>query len=276
MKKEWSGERLETFVINETMIEHLHRYSIALPIVTNKIVLDIASGEGYGSNLLSAMAYHIYGVDIDQHTIEAAKQKYPSKNITFLHGSADKIPLSDKTVDVVVSFETIEHHDNHTAMLIEIKRVLKPGGVLIMSSPNKKYYSDETGFKNPFHIKELYLEEFKKLINTYFTNTYYYNQRFISGSIILAENRTEDFQIHSGRYNSLNRPIKFTPVYNLVIASDDMIILPADSLFKSDQLLNAIRMEVIKQYTSTFTWKIGRTFIAPLTYLKQIFNNWYH
>ena len=113
MKKKWSGERLETFVYGEFVSEHLHRYCLANLYVTDKVVLDIASGEGYGSNLLSSSAKEVIGVDIDQEAVENAKQKYKKSNLNFKTGSADKIPVADNSIDVLVSFETIEHHDKH-------------------------------------------------------------------------------------------------------------------------------------------------------------------
>ena len=140
--KTWTGERLETFVFNDNTVEHLHRYAITIDYIKGKTVLDIASGEGYGTNLLSKYAEKVFGVDIDETSIELAKKKYSSKNLEFKIGRADLIPLEDSSMDVVVSFETLEHHDKHQEMMLEIKRVLKPGGILIMSTPDKKYYTD--------------------------------------------------------------------------------------------------------------------------------------
>jgi len=62
--KNWTGERLETHILNVITIEHLHRYALALPHSTGKIVLDIACGDGYGSNLLARNAVSVIGVDI--------------------------------------------------------------------------------------------------------------------------------------------------------------------------------------------------------------------
>ena len=105
------------------------------------MVLDIASGEGYGSALLASGATRVTGVDIDPQTVQGATQKYSSNNsnLEFKQGSADNIPLHSGLFDVVVSFETIEHHDNHVEMMREIKRVLKLGGLLIISSPDKLF-----------------------------------------------------------------------------------------------------------------------------------------
>ena len=67
--KTWTGERLETFVFNDNTVEHLHRYAITFDYIKGKTVLDIASGEGYGSNLLSKYAEKVFGVDIDETSI---------------------------------------------------------------------------------------------------------------------------------------------------------------------------------------------------------------
>ena len=108
-KKSWTGERLETFVLNDSTIEHLHRYAIAKELVQGKRVLDIACGEGYGSNLLAASADFVNGVDIDQVVIAHAAEKYKKENLSFSQGSVEKIPFDANTFDMVVSFETLEH-----------------------------------------------------------------------------------------------------------------------------------------------------------------------
>ena len=136
--KDWTGERLETFVFNETTIEHLHRYAIAMEFCSGKTVLDIACGEGYGSNLLSAKATHVTGMDADAITIEKATAKYKRDNLYFVQSKAEKIAAADTEFDIVVSLETLEHLSDHTAMMKEIKRVMKPGGLLIISTPDKK------------------------------------------------------------------------------------------------------------------------------------------
>ncbi|MCR8560186.1 class I SAM-dependent methyltransferase [Mucilaginibacter sp. BJC16-A38] len=270
MKNKWTGERLETFVYNENMIEHLHRYSIAIPYVKHKTVLDIASGEGYGSNLLSREAQFVFGVDIDAEAVAAAEAKYGSSKISFLQGSADEIPVETGTIDVVVSFETLEHHDKHEEMLAEIKRVLKPGGLLIMSSPDKKYYTDVTGYVNKFHVRELYADEFRALISRYFKHGAFLNQRFLAGSLITAERRELPMEVHSGKYEKLNSVVPFTPVYNLVIASDDRIREVADSIFTADEWYNILAADIAARFTSSFTWRIGSMVVKPLNLIRKI------
>src|SRR5258705_5166321 len=156
----WTGERMETFVLNELTIEHLHRYALAMEFADGKKVLDIACGEGYGTHLLATRATYATGMDIDKSTIEKAKAKYDKKNISFLVSGAEKISANDNEFDLVGCFETLEHLSDHASVLKEIKRVLKPGGLLIISTPDKNTYTEARGYKNPFHAKELYYDEF--------------------------------------------------------------------------------------------------------------------
>jgi ubiquinone/menaquinone biosynthesis C-methylase UbiE len=172
--------------------EHWHRYALARQFVTGKDVLDIASGEGYGSHYLAEKAKSVIGVDIFMDAVNFAKSKYISKNLEYRNGSCAAIPLTDHSVDVVVSFETIEHHTLHEEMFSEIKRVLRPGGLLIISSPDKHNYSDAPNFKNEFHVKELYKHEFEGLVKKYFKHYSIVGQRLFSGSLIAPES---DFQV---------------------------------------------------------------------------------
>jgi len=176
MQKKWTGERLETFVYNEAMIEHLHRYAIAMEYVKSKTVLDIACGEGYGSNLLAKDARDVTGVDIDSKTVSDASKKYQKHNLKFVQGKVEEMPVADNSFDVVVSFETLEHSNDHEKIFGEIKRVLKPGGLLIISTPEKKNYSDQPGGQNPYHLQEVYKHEFIELVKRHFSYHYCFHQ----------------------------------------------------------------------------------------------------
>ena len=100
----FTGERYVPELRGTIALEHLHRYAYACQFVEDKVVLDIACGEGYGSEMLARTAQKVYGVDIDKVTVAHAKHKYKSKNLKFIEGSCEKIPLDDHCVDVVVSF----------------------------------------------------------------------------------------------------------------------------------------------------------------------------
>src|SRR5437763_14770065 len=109
----WTGERLETYINNEIMVEHLHRYAVADELVKNKKVLDLACGEGYGSFLMATKAHSVTGIDNNSIVIKNASEKYKRTNLEFIEGQAEKLPFEDHSYDLVVSFETLEHLENH-------------------------------------------------------------------------------------------------------------------------------------------------------------------
>lgn len=223
---EFTGERFIPTLPGDIRLEHLHRYEWCTPYVQGKRILDIASGEGYGSYALSRNAAKVTGVDISAEAVAHAQAKYTDRtNLTFIEGSAANIPLPDVSVDVVVSFETIEHHDQHEEMMAEIRRVLVPGGLLIMSSPNKKIYSDLAGGDhNHFHIKELYFSELDDLIRRHFSNVRYYGQRVTATSLMqpLEESVADSVLPYTESSEGIRRqpPSAIEPMYYLAIASN--------------------------------------------------------
>lgn len=152
--------------------EHVVRYAGAAPIVKNKVVLDIASGSGYGTAMLAKTAKKVFGVDYNNEAIAYAKHMYGAKNITFLQGSATDIPLKDNSVDVVVSFETIEHIEDYQQFMKEIKRVLTKKGLLILSTPNDKEFPEGAHY----HLHEFEQKELEQLVKKYFTSAKSYFQ----------------------------------------------------------------------------------------------------
>ena len=271
MKTNWTGERLETFINNETTIEHLHRYAVAMNFVKEKIVLDIASGEGYGSNILSYSAKIVKGVDIDQSAVENANKRYKKSNLEFTKGSTSNIPFKDNYFDIVVSYETIEHHNEHIKMMEEIKRVLKPEGILIISSPDKLNYSDRKNYKNRFHVKELYIEEFKHLINSYFNIADFYLQKSTFASILVAENTPNDFVEYSGDFNSIKLNQDFQPHYILAIASDFSIPKLNVSTFTDNHFIGRNESQIGLIYRQSWSYKIGKFILSPISYVKRVY-----
>lgn len=191
----FTGERFVPGIEDaELEAEHYQRYYSVLPLVKDKVVLDAACGEGYGTHILSMNAASVNGIDINEDAINRAKEKYQNKeNINFLAGSVDKLPFPDRSIDVVISFETIEHisEELQFKFLGEIARVLKEDGVLVMSTPNKKIYSDLYEYHNEFHVKEFYGNEFYAFLKSRFQFVRFYDQYFEVVSVIdKAERQT--------------------------------------------------------------------------------------
>ena len=230
---EFTGERYLPSEEGQIKYEHIHRYALCLPFVENRAVLDLASGEGYGAALLADVATSVTGVDISPESVKHATHKYYRKNLRFLVGSCDSVPLPDASVDVVTSFETIEHHDKHEEMMQEIKRVLKPAGILVISSPNRWTYSDEPKYSNPFHIKELYFDEFSTLLGHYFKHVMIYGQRLATASFVYSLHSPEEKQLtsYSGSTESLVQKATslHSPLYFVSVCSDEPAICATSS-----------------------------------------------
>lgn len=271
---DFTGERLTTTKRSEIMIHHLHRYAISLELARNKKVLDIASGEGYGSNLLAQVAQEVIGVDIDDSVVKFASNKYKKNNLSFKTGSTSAIPSEDNQFDVIISFETIEHHDEHEKMMSEFKRVLKPDGIVIISSPDKKNYTDIPNYTNHFHVKELYKEEFKDLMNKYFTYSNHYNQNLYYNSIIVHENgNSTGFTEFNGDFESIENKNTLTiPMFNICVASDsplNNVGFIDTSIFNAQSVLDEIINKEVEIYASK-TYRVGKFFTFPLRLIRSL------
>jgi len=228
----WTDERFVPEMYGNNALEHLHRYVMARELAVGKTVLDIACGEGYGSAMIAQVARHVIGVDISHDVVKHAAHRYGRSNLEFRTGSCAEIPIADNSIDLVVSFETIEHHDQHETMMAEIKRVLRPDGVFIISSPEKYEYSIAPNYSNPFHVKELHRHEFERLMAINFKCVAMFGQRVVYGSGILREGFPEtivtyDACIDSPRPNSGMR----RPIYLIAVASDATLPPTASSFF---------------------------------------------
>jgi SAM-dependent methyltransferase len=190
----FTGERFVPRCSGEIAYEHWHRYAFARRFAAGKRVLDAACGEGYGTALLGAVAASVVGVDIDIATIDHARVTYGEDDrLRFVAAPCSDLPLPSASVDVVVSFETIEHLEaaEQSDMLSEFARVLAPDGILVISSPNKRLYSDARAYVNPFHLQELYRDDLARLLRARFPAQHWYHQRLAFWSGIWAEREEE-------------------------------------------------------------------------------------
>lgn len=267
---EWTGERyIPVGPDVDTHYEHLHRYAFASGFVKGKKVLDLGSGEGYGSFLLSQTAESVIGIEIDETSVNHASRKYIRSNLQFKVADATNVPLSsEKLFDVIVCFELLEHIEDHEELLREVKRLLKDKGLFIISTPNKLLYSDERNFHNPFHLKELYFAEFADLLRKSFKNVSFLGQRVFPVSNIWSlgghYKNWEEFYIKQVKdeFQYVNSHEK-APLYFIALASDhpmrvvtdsSYLVDTSESLFRKNAVLENVRSELETIYNS-HGWK---------------------
>ncbi|GFP31231.1 class I SAM-dependent methyltransferase [Candidatus Hakubella thermalkaliphila] len=144
---------------------HLSLYDFAQPYTVNKIVLDAGCGYGYGSYYWASNgAKNVVGIDISDEAIQYAKKQYHLENLEYRIMNVTNLDFPDESFDVVCSIEVIEHLEEYERHLLEIRRVLRPGGILVLSTPNKKL----TAGQNYYHYHEFEPLELYKLLEGYF------------------------------------------------------------------------------------------------------------
>ena len=184
---EFTGERFTPECVREIWYEHWARYAFALPFARGKRVLDAACGEGFGSALLAREAREVTGIDISAQAIAHARARYGAvANLRYLEGDCTWPSAPAASFDLIVSIETLEHVAAQEAMVAGFARVLADDGVFIVSSPDKHTYSDLAGFRNEFHVRELYRDELLALLKTHFPEVRLYGQKLLFQSAIWA------------------------------------------------------------------------------------------
>ena len=224
----FTGERFIPGIEDSKLeTEHYQRYLSVCSLVEDKVVLDAACGEGYGSSIMASMAKSVTGVDIDVETVERARITYKGwDNLRFLQGSIESIPAEDNSIDIVVSFETIEHVSEQIqrSFLNEITRVLKQDGILVMSTPNKKVYSELFNYKNEYHVKEFYHNEFLTFLHEKFKYVQLFNQSFqIVSMINPCEGQTDKVACYTKNQDYIQNGKYYIAVASNIAISSDVI-----------------------------------------------------
>jgi SAM-dependent methyltransferase len=257
----FTGERFIPGVQGEIWLEHWHRYHFAARWAAGKRVLDVACGEGYGSALLAARATHVTGVDVSEAAVAHARSAYAGrKNLEFVAASCTDLPFPDASFDTVVSFETIEHIEPQAAFLDQVARVLKPGGVFVLSCPNKVEYSDKRDYANEFHVKELYRDELAKLVAGRFPQIAWFGQRPTFYDVIAPEGPAGAGEILEAKISdplqartSLGAPLYFLLVAGRSRADIEAIPPPVSVLADEDDFLYRDYAKVIRELRAAAT-----------------------
>jgi SAM-dependent methyltransferase len=168
---EFTGERVVPGKVEPDLFnEHLSRYRFARPLAEGRCVLDAGCGTGYGTAVLAESARKVLALDVSQESVAFARKHYSTLNTEFLVADCCRIPLGSQTIDTAVCFEVIEHLAEQETLLEEIRRVLRPDGVLAISTPNRIYYTEERQETNPFHVREFSFDEFLSILKGSFAH----------------------------------------------------------------------------------------------------------
>jgi SAM-dependent methyltransferase len=128
-------------------------------------VLEAGCGEGYGADLIADVARRVVALDYDEATVTHVRARYPRVDVR--HGNLAQLPLPDGSVDVVVNFQVIEHLWDQPQFVAECLRVLRPSGLLLMSTPNRITFTPGRDTPiNPFHTRELNAGELTELLES--------------------------------------------------------------------------------------------------------------
>jgi hypothetical protein len=233
----FTGERYTPERDREIAYEHWHRYAFARAFAPGRRVLDAACGEGYGSALLARAGGQVLGVDIEPDAVAHARARYAGvAGLRFEAGDATALDaLPNGGFDLIVSFETLEHVHAHERLMDGFARLLAPGGLLLVSTPDKRTYTDLTGERNPHHVRELYRDQFEALLAARFPARRLYAQKLLFQSVLwsldgapgAAGGLTQDGQGIADGFG-------YAPMYYVAAcarAEADLPAMPALSLF---------------------------------------------
>jgi SAM-dependent methyltransferase len=206
---------------------HVKKYEFARAHVQG-LVIDVACGVGYGTDLLAPSTLRVVGVEIAGEAIAVARERYRKANAWFVQGDAEHLPFPDAVADAVTCFEGIEHFGDPETHLDEVERVLKPDGVYLVSTPHPDAH--QHGEENPYHLHEFGPERFDSMLRARFADVTMLGQRRLqSGSHRTAQR----LDILGLRKSKLLRPLakwisrsalKTAPVDEATL--DDFVIEP--------------------------------------------------
>ena len=187
---EFTGERLVPGKVEtELEIEHASRYHLAARHARGREVLDFGCGTGYGSAILKGGgALRVVGIDRAPEAVRYAATRFGGPGVTFLAGDCLCSAFPRERFDVVVAYEVIEHVEGYRRFLREVRRLLRPDGILLLSTPNRRTYRRGADTPpNPFHVHEFRLRELRRALAEVFPAVAILGQSRTEGAYFYAD-----------------------------------------------------------------------------------------
>jgi len=253
----FTGERYHPEVPREMAYEHWHRYAFAMALARGRRVLDAACGEGYGSALLARTAASVLGVDVSAEAIAHARARYVAAGLRFEQGDVRRLDgVPDASIDLVVSFETLEHLAEHEELLAAFTRVLVPEGLVVISRPDRRTYTDLSGEQNPHHVRELYREAFEALLARHFARFRLYGQRVVTQSVLWRlDGGSGATTTYTQDGEDIFGGLRVLPMYHVAVCAkrgESLAGLPALSCFSdAEQSVFAHYQQVVRELLLT-------------------------
>ncbi len=243
-----------------TAYEHFPRYQLARKYAEGKRVLDFGCGSGYGAKVLAQVANHVLAVDIDDGALDFASAEHRHINLEFAKVADLCDSFGEAEFDLVTCFEVIEHltERDQKILINNFRRILRPDGLLIISTPNPeitKLYGE-----NPFHLKEMSLDEFKGALGEKFDHSIILSQSLISGSTLVLSSNEESNLWHSApMYDSKETRSSVPAAWVLLCSSSPLPQVQSHFFFDNErnfirhriQELNTRHLHEVKIYEET-------------------------
>jgi 2-polyprenyl-3-methyl-5-hydroxy-6-metoxy-1,4-benzoquinol methylase len=236
--------------------EHLVRYLWAAAYTREREVLDAGCGAGYGTRiLLDHGAKRCVGVDLSEEAVHAARERYGGNGeIEFEAVDISKLPFEDDAFDAAVCMEALEHVSDQASAVQELRRVLRPGSVLLVSSPNRGEYPPG----NPHHARELSAQEFIDLLSREFSHVVPSRQHTWLASAILGDDDFSRLEPERPLEAALHKAAMREPgkeLYTLAICSDEPPPEPSQAVMMTHPLevrrwleqIESARSELLRQ-----------------------------
>lgn len=232
-------------------LSHLEHYIHFTSLISNyssntnnsfegRRVLDIGSGEGFGSYYFYLKGANVFGLDLAPEVVGYSNKKYGTKNLEFILGDATELPFEDESFDYVAGMDLIEHVEDVDKLCSEVKRVLKPGGFAYMLTPNYLINLVRRGCMYPFHVQEFSIKTFTELINYHFPESFYFTEDSSYLMSVGETFRSNDYKnISIGNFVKL----KFKSIFKMIVP---------DSILKE-----RLKYLYKKKYKNVFNYKFS-------------------